>query len=147
MAFDHQSPVSESSTNQSNNATSSPSLLNELGKGTFGLRKVDKSEMTHKNPALRQSGAVPENLNPKDAPKAGLTTSAGPPKLQLDGNKWVVENHGGNNSLLIENPEIKHVVYVYNCQNSTLTVKGKVNAITIGIIYLTRQLQKIQYHC
>ena len=34
-------------------------LLGELSKGTSGLRKVDKSEMTHKNPELRATSVVP----------------------------------------------------------------------------------------
>lgn len=33
-------------------------LLGELSKGTSGLRKVDKSEMTHKNPELRAGSVV-----------------------------------------------------------------------------------------
>ena len=39
----------------------------ELNRGeevTKGLRKVDKSEMTHKNPALRASGTVPSSTGP-----------------------------------------------------------------------------------
>lgn len=39
----------------------------ELNRGeevTKGLRKVDKSQMTHKNPALRASGPVPSSTGP-----------------------------------------------------------------------------------
>lgn len=39
----------------------------ELNKGeevTKGLRKVDKSQMTHKNPALRAGGTVPSSTGP-----------------------------------------------------------------------------------
>lgn len=39
----------------------------ELNRGeevTKGLRKVDKSEMTHKNPDLRASGTVPTSTSP-----------------------------------------------------------------------------------
>jgi adenylyl cyclase-associated protein len=34
------------------------SILADLSKGTAGLKKVDKSEMTHKNPALRAGNVV-----------------------------------------------------------------------------------------
>jgi adenylyl cyclase-associated protein len=37
----------------------SGNFLGELSKGTTGLRKVDKSEMTHKNPELRATSVVP----------------------------------------------------------------------------------------
>lgn len=40
-------------------APSTANLLGELSKGTSGLRKVDKSEMTHKNPELRATSVVP----------------------------------------------------------------------------------------
>ena len=33
--------------------------------------------------------------------------------------------------MVVEETELRHVVYIYNCQNSTITVKGKVNAITL----------------
>jgi adenylyl cyclase-associated protein len=38
---------------------SAANILGELSKGTGGLRKVDKSEMTHKNPELRATSVVP----------------------------------------------------------------------------------------
>lgn len=42
-------------------------MFAELNRGeevTKGLRKVDKSEMTHKNPALRASSVVPASTAP-----------------------------------------------------------------------------------
>lgn len=39
-------------------ANPAANLMNELAKGTSGLRKVDKSEMTHKNPELRATSVV-----------------------------------------------------------------------------------------
>ena len=42
-------------------------MFAELNRGedvTKGLRKVDKSEMTHKNPALRASSVVPTSPSP-----------------------------------------------------------------------------------
>ncbi|ORY50293.1 hypothetical protein BCR33DRAFT_694806 [Rhizoclosmatium globosum] len=104
---------------------------------TSGLRKVDKSEMTHKNPELRGTSVVPATEKPGTdtaltaavAPKAAA--ARGPPKLALEGNKWVVENQFNATDLVINDPEIRHTIYIYNCQNSTLQVKGKVNAVTL----------------
>lgn len=44
------------------NAAAVFSELNRGGQVTRGLRKVDKSEMTHKNPALRSGGVVPATV-------------------------------------------------------------------------------------
>lgn len=49
-------------------------MFAELNRGeevTKGLRKVDKSEMTHKNPALRAGGVVPSSTG--SAGKATLS--------------------------------------------------------------------------
>jgi adenylyl cyclase-associated protein len=66
------------------------------------------------------------------APAKGAAPK-GPPKTQLDGNKWSIENHVNNNDIVVDQTEIKHVVYIYNCHNSTIKICGKVNAITIGM--------------
>jgi hypothetical protein len=40
------------------------------------------------------------------------------------------EHHQGNHSLVIEdNVEMNNVVYMFNCHDSTLTVKGKLNSV------------------
>ena len=70
----------------------------ELNRGediTRGLRKVDKSEMTHKNPELRASSTVPASTSPmskrptKPSKPAALSGKK-PSKFALEGNKWVV---------------------------------------------------------
>lgn len=40
-----------------------------------------------------------------------------------------------NADVVIDKVEIKHVVYIYNCHNSTIKINGKVNAITIGKLH------------
>lgn len=116
--------------------TQSPvaNLLGELSGATSGLKKVDKSQMTHKNPELRGSSIVKADaIQPKAAaPKFGAAAKpAAPPKLALEGNKWVVENFNGNNEIVIDKAELKHTVYIYNVQNSTILIKGKVNAVSV----------------
>ncbi|KAJ1938715.1 suppressor of rasval19, partial [Linderina pennispora] len=85
-------------------------LFAELSKGegvTSGLRKVDKSEMTHKNPVLRGSGTVPEKAKP--APAAAAAKAAkpkGPARKELQGSKWIVENFGAE-QVTIEATDMK----------------------------------------
>ena len=105
-------------------------LLKELSGATSSLRKVEKFEMTHKNPELRASSVVKESEISSKKPDVPLKTTA-PPKLELQGNKWIVENYSNESSLVIEQTEIRHTVYIYNCTNCTVLIKGKVNAVSI----------------
>jgi len=76
-------------------------VFSELNKGenvTKGLRKVEKSEMTHKNPALRAGSTVPDgdasvrgkSPAPGKKPKPQSMRVKKPPKKELDGNKWTI---------------------------------------------------------
>ncbi|KAJ2725213.1 F-actin-capping protein subunit alpha [Coemansia sp. Benny D115] len=145
-------PVFDSESNKDTNtaslggSASRGALFAEINKGnavTGGLRKVDKSEMTHKNPNLRASSVVQGGSshsstkpNTQSAPKAQQQ----PPRMELQGLKWVVENYGTEH-LTIEATETKQTVYMYNCKGTTLEVKNKLNGIAIdncqkcGIIF------------
>ncbi|KAI8060944.1 adenylate cyclase associated N terminal-domain-containing protein [Gongronella butleri] len=118
-------------------ASGAAAVFAEINRGTSvtaGLRKVDKSEMTHKNPALRQQA---ENTSPtkKQAPptpsKPNKFVLKKPAKTTLEANKWVVEHHESNNDIVIEATAINQAVYIYGCKNSTVRIKGKVNAVTM----------------
>lgn len=76
-------------------------VFSDLNKGsdvTRGLRKVDKSEMTHKNPSLRTSSSAgdedgsPRGKSPAPGkkPKPESMRLKKPPKKVLDGNKWTI---------------------------------------------------------
>lgn len=83
-------------------------VFNELNKGadvTKGLRKVDKSQMTHKNPSLRAGSTVPTRSDsassvssatrgkspaPGKKPKPESMRTKKPPVKRLDGNKWLI---------------------------------------------------------
>ena len=113
-------------------------LFSELARGeavTGGLKKVDKSQMTHKNPELRASSVVQaKEVTSKDLEKSKASigaTSGGPPKIELAGNKWTIEYQKDNKSIELAETENKHVVYVYKCINSTIVIKGKVNQVTL----------------
>ena len=71
----------------------------ELNRGedvTKGLRKVDKSEMTHKNPALRASSVVPASSSgsaikkPVKPSKPQALMGKKPSKFVLEGTKWLI---------------------------------------------------------
>ena len=111
-------------------------IFNQLNRGesvTSGLKKVDKSQMTHKNPELRATSVVKADaVKSAPAPKAAAAAPKKPARTALDGNKWVVENHEGQ-QIVLDQTELKQTVYIYNCTNCTVTVKGKVNAITFDL--------------
>ena len=110
-------------------------VFGELKKGegiTSGLKKVEKSLMTHKNPELRASSVVKATEDSSKIAVDAKSAVKGPAKCALEGNKWVIENQVNNSSIVLDNVELKQTVYIFNCIGSAIQVKGKVNAITIG---------------
>lgn len=100
---------------------------------TRNLKKVTADQQTHKNAALRQSGVVPDRSCP--APNRGLCQKDPRklnPKLALEGKKWVVENQFLRNDLVVSETDMAQSVNVWNCNECLLTVKGKVNLITVN---------------
>lgn len=88
-------------TEASKEPTGLGAVFSELNKGeavTSGLRKVDMSEMTHKNPSLRASASVSDKGStgrgkspaPGKKPKPESMRMKKPPKKELDGNKWLI---------------------------------------------------------
>ncbi|KAJ2707594.1 suppressor of rasval19 [Coemansia sp. IMI 203386] len=133
-------PASEAAAQEKSSNSAPPArgaLFADLNKGTTvtsGLRKVDKSEMTHKNPSLRTSNVV----QAKEQSAAGgsvhaqkqVQVSQKPPRMALEGNKWTVENYGTEH-LTIEATENRQTVYMYNCKGTTLEIKNKLNSVAI----------------
>ncbi|KIP04798.1 hypothetical protein PHLGIDRAFT_109123 [Phlebiopsis gigantea 11061_1 CR5-6] len=115
----------------------------ELNRGeevTKGLRKVDKSEMTHKNPALRASSIVPSTIGsgssvaakkPLKPTKPQALAGKKPTKFVLEGNKWNIEHFENENPLTVENTEFSQIINLFGIKNSTVVIKGKVNAVTL----------------
>ncbi|XP_059509206.1 adenylyl cyclase-associated protein 2 isoform X2 [Stegostoma tigrinum] len=113
-------------------------LFAQLNQGegiTKGLRHVPEDQKTHKNPNLRPRTAV--ITSPSKSHSSSPTSPASPPQqprmpvLELEGKKWKVEYQENNDNIVISETELRHVVYVYKCSNSTLKIQGKVNSITI----------------
>jgi len=115
-------------------------VFSELNKGdsvTKGLRKVDKSEMTHKNPSLRaavgagDSAVRGKSPAPGKKPKPESMRTKKPPKMELEGSKWVIENYEKHNEPIEIEAEMSHSVLISRCSQVTIVIKGKANAITI----------------
>jgi len=129
-----QSADSGAKSSSSSDASDMSGVFAQLNKGegvTTGLRKVT-ADMKSKNRADR-SGKIEEKEAPAKAPgRLGVRAAAvpnQPPKLELQGNKWVVEYQTSPVTIQIE--EKKQTVYVYKCTGATIQIQGKFNAITI----------------
>ncbi|XP_029475358.1 adenylyl cyclase-associated protein 1 [Rhinatrema bivittatum] len=114
--------------------------LNQGERITSNLKHVSDNMKTHKNPALKnQGGPVRSGPKPFTAPKPACASTdpakslpkKAPAVLELEGKKWRVENHESASNLVISETEMRQVVYVFKCVNSTLQIKGKVNSITL----------------
>ena len=110
-------------------------MFKELNKGeaiTSGLRKVT-DDMKSKNRADRSglvaTGGGGAGVAPAVPPAVSKT--AKPPKFALDGKKWAVEHQVGNRTLVIEDVNPKQTVYVYDCVDCVIQIKGKANNITL----------------
>lgn len=117
--------------------------LNQGSSVTSGLRKVDKSEMTHKNPSLRAGSVVPQrsdsqssansrSKSPMPAKKPDSLKSKKAGKKELDGSKWIVEdfNNTGNDVIVVK-AELNQSILISKCSKCVIQVRGKANAISV----------------
>uniref|UniRef100_A0A1B6DH10 Adenylyl cyclase-associated protein n=2 Tax=Clastoptera arizonana TaxID=38151 RepID=A0A1B6DH10_9HEMI len=125
-------PLNDLSLDSSNDRSALFAEINQGENITRSLKKVTSEMQTHKNPGLR-SGPAPFKAPASTGAPAVTPVKAPPPNkppvFSRDGKKWLVEHQKGNNSLVIDGAEMNNVVYMYGCQDSTLTVKGKINSI------------------
>ncbi|KAI5359232.1 putative cyclase-associated protein CAP/septum formation inhibitor MinC [Septoria linicola] len=124
-------------------------VFDQLNRGesvTSGLKKVDRSQMTHKNPSLRASSAVPGEISrskspgPEIKPKPGSLrqNSTSSPKAapkqgkkELDGNKWLIENFDSPSAPIEVEVSMTQSILISKCKNTTIILKGKANAVSI----------------
>lgn len=115
-------------------------VFSELNKGeavTKGLRKVDKSEMTHKNPSLRAAGGEAASASrakspaPGKKPKPESMRVKKPAKKELEGNKWTVENYEKEPQPVEIEAALSHSILISRCNNTTIIIKGKANQVTV----------------
>ncbi|OAA44372.1 Adenylate cyclase-associated CAP [Metarhizium rileyi] len=116
-------------------------VFSELNKGsavTEGLRKVDKMDMTHKNPSLRADNAVDRGGSsrgkspaPGKKPKPESMRVKKPARKELDGNKWTIENYDKTIEPIEIDTTLTQSVLISRCNNTTVIIKGKANQITV----------------
>ncbi|ODQ82763.1 hypothetical protein BABINDRAFT_159276 [Babjeviella inositovora NRRL Y-12698] len=113
-------------------------VFGDLNRGadiTAGLKKVDKSQMSHKNPELRAAAKKAVPAPPKKPTSLSSASSAKTPKRQpkkeLEGSKWLIEHFEDEHELVIDG-EMQQSVFINKCSNVTIQIKGKVNAITVN---------------
>ncbi|XP_031442063.1 adenylyl cyclase-associated protein 2 isoform X2 [Clupea harengus] len=106
--------------------------LNQGEAITKGLKHVGENQKTHKNPVLRTQGGS-QQASPSKSKHHGSSkkkqNKKHPPLLELEGKKWRVEYYEQTHDLIIDETELKQVVYIFSCNNSTIHIKGKVNSI------------------
>jgi adenylyl cyclase-associated protein len=101
----------------------------QAGGKTAGLKHVTK-DMKTKNQD-KSAAPVPTPAASAPARKTNTAPKLGPPKFELDGQKWKIENQANNKNIVIENPETRQTVYIYKCHDSVIQIKGKVNSIML----------------
>ncbi|KAI4170152.1 MAG: hypothetical protein LQ343_005158 [Gyalolechia ehrenbergii] len=125
-------------------------VFDEISRGeavTSKLRRVDPSSQTHKNPSLRAGSAVPAGPVRSDSsssrgnrspipgtkPKPESMRAKKPPKKELEGNKWLIENYDSNppSGMLEIKAHISHSILISRCTKTTIRVIGKANAISL----------------
>lgn len=143
----YDSVPSQSTAVSSSEGGSMNAVFADLNKGeniTSGLKKVDKSEMTHKNPELRNKDALQASKKPTPPKKpTNLSSSSStnikkkPAKKELiGGSKWIIENFtasdvSDNQPIVIE-AEMHQSIFIGNTNGITVQVKGKANAISLS---------------
>ncbi|MCJ1474511.1 hypothetical protein MMC13_003169 [Lambiella insularis] len=120
-------------------------VFSELSRGesvTAGLRKVNPSQQTHKNPSLRGGATVAPTRSdsqssgkspvPGKRPKPQSMRTKKPPRKELDGNKWIIENYDSPSEGMIEiDAQITHSILISHCIKTPIRVLNKANAISI----------------
>ena len=130
------------------NSADMGAVFNQISRGsdvTSGLRKVDKSEMTHKNPSLRGAAPIPpaptrsssqtssrgKSPMPGKKPKPESMRTKKPPKRELEGNKWLIEHYDNPGQMIEIDAAISHSILISRCIKTTIRIIGKANAISL----------------
>jgi adenylyl cyclase-associated protein len=88
---------------------------------SVGFRLVCFSHNPIQTPNKQTNTALPPRLHQKQQRST---------QLELD-RKWVVEHHRGDREIVVDKTDPKHTVYVYNCHDCVVQVRGKVNAVSV----------------
>lgn len=108
-------------------------LLKDLNQGTDITKNLRKINLDSSSAAGAGRGA---SRSKTPEPRFGAASPAGIPKFEFEGRKWMVEfqdgsKQGNRDNFTIEADQMNQVVNVYKCSNITISVKGKINSITV----------------
>ena len=53
-----------------------------------------------------------------------VTVTNKPPRMELDGKKWMIEYQKNQTNLIVSDTEMRQNVYIFKCEGSTIQVKG-----------------------
>jgi len=108
------------------------------------LRKVDASQQTHKNPALREKSTVPQHsdsLNSSSSPVRGKSPvpakkpsslrAKKPRRMDFVGNKWDVEHYDSPDGPVKIEATLQHSVNISNCNKVVFELPAKANTVQI----------------
>ena len=139
-------PLPSNGASSKTDANDMGAVFDEISRGsnvTSHLKKVDQSQMTHKNPSLRASNAsapsgparssstTSTSSRPDKKPKPESMRQKKPPKKELEGNKWLIENYDNHDGMLEVEAHISHSILISRCTKTTIRVDGKANAISL----------------
>jgi len=111
-------------------------LFGAINKGTgitSGLKHVTADQKTKNRPASERTSLVPGSVEKKPAaerPAAAGAKKVKPPSKVHSGNKWMIENYT-EGQIVIDDTRLNDMIYIGNCKNCTITVKGKINGVTV----------------
>ncbi|KAJ5434129.1 hypothetical protein N7491_004724 [Penicillium cf. griseofulvum] len=119
-------------------------VFDQLNQGegiTSSLRKVDKSQMTHKNPSLRAGSTVSDSAGssavrgkspaPNKKPKPENMRARKPPRKELEGSKWLIENFDAPGEIIEIPAQQNQSILISRCNKTIIKVSNKANAIAI----------------
>lgn len=101
--------------------------INALGAdgARASLKKATRGPVNDEVPVVEKPVVAPVAVAP------AKPTSTKKAVCELMGKKWSVEFQYDNPDIVVNVTSIKHTVYVYKCEKSTIQIKGKVNSISI----------------
>lgn len=127
--------LSSSTNNNADVAEIRSALMKDLNVGTDitkSLRKVTPNQQTHKNQDLRnQPGLTSKTPATTQQPIKTLKDITHPPKLCLEGRKWLVEYQVDEKNLTIKVNEMSESIHLYKCKNIVLQISGKANSLIL----------------
>jgi adenylyl cyclase-associated protein len=148
------STTTQSAPQPTSQSTAAPlgALFSSLNKGsdvTSGLKKVTKDQQTWRAEYKASDGstsAPQPQPQPQSQPRATAPTTSkvrGPPVVEFNevASKWIINNQTKEQGVVEINADnVKHMVYIYGCDDATISISGKFKSVTIDSCNKTRVL-------